>query len=238
MKLRHPLHEFMPYGAPDLLGSGRSHLTRALVVSSSAAALAFLGLALAVPLLPHAPVPIVPDVPFTRHDFLPPVDFPGHHAVAPHVRPAAPPPGAIVNPVKEETKSVDPPGPASTTSDRTAKTDGIPDGPPAPPHDAIQVQDPDAPVPYAEVPPYAVTEVKPEYPDIAQQAMVEGRVVVKILVGRDGHVREAKVDEHQHVLLLDQAAIDAALKWVFTPAQVNGHPVAVWSAIPFVFRLQ
>ena len=58
------------------------------------------------------------------------------------------------------------------------------------------------------------------------------------LLTDDGRVREARVDERQHVPLLDEAALEAAKKWVFSPAQVNGHAVSVWSAIPFSFRLQ
>src|SRR6185295_18902900 len=37
MKLRHPLHEFMPYGAPDLLVAHRPDLSRALTLAAFAA---------------------------------------------------------------------------------------------------------------------------------------------------------------------------------------------------------
>jgi len=37
--------------------------------------------------------------------------------------------------------------------------------------------------------------------------------------------------------LFNQPAIDAAMKWKFTPAIMNNGPVAVWVSIPFKFRL-
>src|SRR5689334_8956146 len=37
----HPLFEFMPYGAPELLDARRSHLLRALALASALAAIAF-----------------------------------------------------------------------------------------------------------------------------------------------------------------------------------------------------
>ena len=37
--------------------------------------------------------------------------------------------------------------------------------------------------------------------------------------------------------MLQDAASEAARKWTFTPAMLNGKPVAVWVAIPFHFKL-
>ncbi len=240
MKLRHPLHEFMPYGAPDLLQSGRAHLSRALVVSTGSAALAFVALVLAIPLIPNTPIAIVRDVSIPTHTPLPPVET-AQRAVTPRVQPAAPKvpvANAPVNPVKDEAKTLVDPGTGRGPGGAAATTSPSFEGPSGPPQEDVSVVDSDLPVKFAEVPPYAVTEVKPEYPDIARDAMVEGRVLVLVLVGRDGRVREAKLDEHAHVPLLDAVALEAAKKWVFTPAQSSGHPVAVWSAIPFDFRLQ
>jgi len=53
------------------------------------------------------------------------------------------------------------------------------------------------------------------------------KVRVLVLIGRDGHVREAKLDEHVHVPLLDAVALEAARKRVFTPARSSGRAVAV-----------
>jgi|SRR5215831_3405614 len=239
MKPAIPLQEFMPYGAPDLIRAQRPDLTRALALSSSFAVLALVGAALLAPLAPkpHAVIELVPPIHLPR-SFAP--AFENHTAaakIAPRVRPLDSRTGVpkIVHddrtqgpetpPWYDEFASQVKEGP--TTSGTTNSTTQ------APP--AI---DEDAPATYVEEMPTAITEVKPEYPQIARDAMVDGLVVVLVLVGRNGHVREAKVDQHNHVPMLDEYALEAAKQWVFAPATVGGHPVAVWTAIPFRFRLQ
>jgi protein TonB len=85
--------------------------------------------------------------------------------------------------------------------------------------------------------PQEVREVKPPYPDLAREAGVEGRVLVHVLVGIDGHVLRAEADPHATVPMLEAAAVEAAREWVFTPALANGHPVKAWATIPFNFTL-
>jgi TonB family protein len=75
----------------------------------------------------------------------------------------------------------------------------------------------------------------PVYPELAREAGVEGEVLVRVLVDRDGFVKKAEVV--QSVLGLDEAALDAAAQAVFRPALQQQQPVAVWVAIPIVFRL-
>jgi len=41
-----------------------------------------------------------------------------------------------------------------------------------------------------------------------------------------------RIDEEHSILMLNEAAIQAARQWVFTPALTNDHPVAVWVAVP------
>ncbi len=111
----------------------------------------------------------------------------------------------------------------------------------APEEENIQIGDdalppPDAFVPF-ETPPAAVTRVQPEYPELARKAGIEGTVYIKILVDKEGKVRDA-------ILLrgvgagLDEAALEAVRKWVYTPAIQNSRPVAVWVAQPVNFRLR
>jgi len=90
---------------------------------------------------------------------------------------------------------------------------------------------------YVEELPVPITSPKPVYPEIATQAGVEGKVLVHILIGKDGRVLRAEVDEHVHVTMLDQAALEAARQWIFKPALSNNHPVPVWETLPFVFKL-
>jgi len=86
---------------------------------------------------------------------------------------------------------------------------------------------------YIEELPEAVTKVPPQYPDDARNARVEGTVLVQVLVGRDGRVKDARITKS--IPLLDQAAMDAVRQWVFKPALSKGQPVEVWVAVPVRF---
>jgi TonB family protein len=77
--------------------------------------------------------------------------------------------------------------------------------------------------------------VAPVYPDSARAAGIEGAVVVRALVGSDGHV--LRVEIQTSVPGLDAAALAAVKKWHFKPATVNGKPRAVWVGVPVTFRL-
>ena len=66
---------------------------------------------------------------------------------------------------------------------------------------------------------------------------MEGLVIVNVLVGKTGRVLDAQLDPKRQVPILNEWALAAARQWVFTPALANGKPVAVWTAIPFHFRL-
>jgi len=76
----------------------------------------------------------------------------------------------------------------------------------------------------------------PVYPDMAVSAGVEGTVLVRVLVGKDGKVKDAIViDGHE---LLEEAAIACAKTAVFRPALLQHRPVEVWVMMPVTFRLR
>jgi protein TonB len=83
--------------------------------------------------------------------------------------------------------------------------------------------------------PVLVTAIKPEYPEFAKLAGVEGTVHVHAYVGRDGRVEDARIA--RSVMMLDEAALDAVRTFVFKPAYSAGHPVAVWVVVPIRFTL-
>lgn len=96
--------------------------------------------------------------------------------------------------------------------------------------------DPDS-IKVVEQEPRLVEAPAPVYPDLARQAQIEGTVVVRALVGRDGKVKEVLLVRSAHDLL-DRAALEATRGYAFAPAIQNGRPVAVWVSIPFRFRLR
>jgi len=84
--------------------------------------------------------------------------------------------------------------------------------------------------------PQVVNQVSPKYPDLAQRAGIEGRVLVKIWVDKDGKPRKAVILKSD-AEIFNQPAQDAAMATRFTPAIMNKGPVAVWVVIPYTFKL-
>jgi protein TonB len=75
----------------------------------------------------------------------------------------------------------------------------------------------------------------PVYPDLAKAAGIDGTVLVKIFVTRQGKVKQAVAVDGPEVLW--QAAVDAAKTALFTPALQGDNPVDVWVTIPVTFSL-
>lgn len=83
--------------------------------------------------------------------------------------------------------------------------------------------------------PTRIRDVRPAYPVIAQQARVQGSVMMDAIIGIDGRVREVRVT--RSVPLLDEAAMAAVRQWVFTPTRLNGEAVPVVMTVTVEFRL-
>lgn len=76
-----------------------------------------------------------------------------------------------------------------------------------------------------------------KYPVFAQEKGIQGRVVVKFIVEKDGSISNVEVD--RSVPGLDNEAmrvVKAMPKWI--PGQINGKAVKVECSHPFVFRLE
>ncbi len=88
---------------------------------------------------------------------------------------------------------------------------------------------------YVEEMPEALTRVAPVYPLAAMRAGVSGTVVLQVLVGKDGRVRDVRVAHS--IPPLDTAAVAAVLQWTFKPAMNMGRPLAVWVQVPVRFSI-
>ncbi|RMH74646.1 MAG: energy transducer TonB [Calditrichaeota bacterium] len=84
--------------------------------------------------------------------------------------------------------------------------------------------------------PKQIKSVQPKYPDLARKAGIEGTVVVKVLVNTKGEVEKVEVIKSHP--LLDEAAIEAAWQFKFTPGKQRDRYVKVWVSIPFNFKLK
>jgi protein TonB len=78
----------------------------------------------------------------------------------------------------------------------------------------------------------------PRYPRRAQRRGIEGKVLVSIMIAKDGSASSAKILESSGHEILDNAALKAALEWKFSPAIVNGVTVESTNTQSFVFSLQ
>jgi TonB family protein len=77
----------------------------------------------------------------------------------------------------------------------------------------------------------------PLYPEAAMKKKVGGTVWLNVLVDQRGSVKSARVlksDAEE----LNQAAMDAARKYAFTPGIYRNKPIPVWVSIPIEFRYE
>lgn len=232
------LFQFMPYGAPELQSVAQPYMVRALLLSTACTLALFAGAGLLRVAAGPAPPPSsavtillpAPPVPAPIQALAPPAVAP---ASARRVVAGVPLPTADERVAVETTI-------ASADELRVAQPGtGTGEAPLVvePPAAAEALPGVDDYV-YVEEMPAVVHRVEPEYPSLAREAGVSGTVLARLLVGRDGRVLDVKVDERHGVPMLNDAVVQAARQWVFTPAYANRHPVAVWVAVPFVFRLQ
>ena len=83
--------------------------------------------------------------------------------------------------------------------------------------------------------PFAIHKVQPNYPASAKKSNVSGSVVVEMTVDKKGKVSSAEVLSGDPDLA--DAALEAARKWTFTPATLDGNPIQVKTRITFTFAL-
>ena len=84
----------------------------------------------------------------------------------------------------------------------------------------------------------AIKRVEPDYPLIAKQAKIQGKVEVRIVVDRNGHVVEVCIVKGHP--MLNSAAKSAALQWKFKKNFGLSHRQArdyVEASLFFTFRL-
>jgi protein TonB len=230
------LYRFMPYGAPELKEVARKYMVRAVGVASAAWIVLFALSFGTSELLRHrshetsvivvpyrelaAPPPLTQNEPPPQVALAQPVAPPTVGVAVPVPDAEAPPEQTIAS--QEEI--------AQATPGTSTEGDNIVVAPPS------EDETPKfGEFVYTEELPELITKVPTEYPEIARDAGVEGKVVVWALVGKDGRVLETKVT--QSIPMLDAAAVKAVKQYVFKPALNNNKPVAVWVAIPLKFSL-
>lgn len=87
--------------------------------------------------------------------------------------------------------------------------------------------------------PVNIEEIKKRigYPPLAKEAGIQGKVIVRVLVGKNGKYERHIVLRSPHKLLTE--AVEKELPNLeFTPGIQAGKPIKVWVTIPFDFQLR
>ncbi len=80
-----------------------------------------------------------------------------------------------------------------------------------------------------------VHRVEPQYPMIAKQLHIQGVVILKAVISREGRIEQAETVQGQD--LLSRAALEAVRQWKYRPYYLNGEPVEVETQITVNFVL-
>ena len=78
-------------------------------------------------------------------------------------------------------------------------------------------------------------KVPPKYPEMARSNKIQGTVMLRATVSKEGNVTEVSVISGHPMLM--GAALEAAKKWKYRPYQVGGKPVDVETTIQMNFQL-
>jgi periplasmic protein TonB len=77
--------------------------------------------------------------------------------------------------------------------------------------------------------------VQPEYPALARSARIQGQVLLRAVISRDGTIENLQVLAGHPMLV--RAAIDAVRQWRYRPYILNGEPIEVETQVTVNFVL-
>ena len=77
----------------------------------------------------------------------------------------------------------------------------------------------------------------PQYPFIARRRGYQGKVLLEVLVKRDGKAGSIRLGRSSGYEVLDRAAIKGVRNWLFHPAKRGDELVEMWVEIPIRFQL-
>jgi protein TonB len=80
-----------------------------------------------------------------------------------------------------------------------------------------------------------VRRVNPVYPPLARQARIQGQVVLRAQIGKDGSIQNLQLVSGHPMLV--QSALDAVKQWKYKPYLLNGEPVEVDTEVLVNFTL-
>jgi|SRR5208283_1581004 len=78
---------------------------------------------------------------------------------------------------------------------------------------------------------------KPRYPAFARKMGIQGTVMLKVLVSRQGLALKVEVAQSSGSDVLDNAAAETVKNWRFVPARRGDSPIDEWVRVPVAFNL-
>jgi periplasmic protein TonB len=83
--------------------------------------------------------------------------------------------------------------------------------------------------------PTKLVNLPPRYPAVARSARIEGTVILDATIDESGKVIDARVLRSTRAL--DDAAVEAVMRWRYAPARLRGVPVRVLLTVTVTFVL-
>ena len=87
-------------------------------------------------------------------------------------------------------------------------------------------------------PPELLEFQRPVYPKNLRERDIEGKVILKILIDKEGKVQEIQIFESSGYKMFDQIAIKSVRQWRFKPARKGNQQRESWVLIPINFQIK
>ena len=81
----------------------------------------------------------------------------------------------------------------------------------------------------------ATKKTPPDYPPMAKQLKISGKVEVDVTIDADGNVENVKIISGN--AMLTGSVVSAVKKWKFTPFTAEGAPTKAVAALQFDFKM-
>lgn len=78
----------------------------------------------------------------------------------------------------------------------------------------------------------------PAYPAISRRLGEQGKVVIRVLIDKDGTPQQGDIGQSSGYARLDQAALRAVMDWRYVPGRRDGTVQDMWFNVPIHFALQ
>jgi periplasmic protein TonB len=82
---------------------------------------------------------------------------------------------------------------------------------------------------------FLIHKVEPPYPTVARAARIQGNVVLRAIIDKEGSIQDLQLISGHPMLV--PASIEAVKQWRYRPYLLNGQPVEVETTITVIFTL-